>query len=176
MRARTLLLCALMLLPLKAAVLISPPEAVKQTFGTGVSVEKRNILLNKRDAAAVSKAAKVKLPTNIYRLYSAQNGAQTVGYGVLITDTVRTKNAAILYLVSPDAKIAAIEVVAFNEPPEFTPSPKWLSQFAGKKAADTLRVGKDIPSISGATMSARTVTDGSRLALAIFAVVEEKMP
>lgn len=176
MTARILLACILLLPSLEAAVLISPPDAMKQAFGSGVHVEKKNILLSKRDADAVSKAAKMKLPGNIYRLYTARAGAQALGYGVLITDKVRTKNAAVIYLISPEAKIVAIEIVAFNEPPEFIPPSNWLAQFEGKGAKETLRVGKDIPSISGATMSARTLTDNARLALAIYDIALSKQP
>ena len=91
-----------------------------------------------------------------------------IAYAILISRPVRTKDAAILYMFSPQGIIESVEVIAFNEPPEFTPSKQYISQFKGKSTKDTLRVGKDIPTVTGATMGARNVTDGARLALAIF--------
>ena len=91
-----------------------------------------------------------------------------IAYAILISRVVRTKDAAILYMISPDGVIENVEVIAFNEPPEFTPSKQYVSQFKGKTSQDTLRVGKDIPTVTGATMGARNVTDGARLALALF--------
>ena len=164
------------MLPLQAALLISPQDAMKQAFGPDITVKKKNVLLNKSQAAAVSKAARVKLTTRIYRTFTAHKEGVPAGHGILITDKVRTKDAAVLYLISPERKIISIEVVAFNEPPEYIPSETWLSQFEAKSAEDALRVGKDIPAISGATMSARTVTDSARLALAIHRVITETLP
>ncbi len=42
----------------------------------------------------------------------------------------------------------------------------WRKQFRGKSAADSLRVGREIRSISGATISAHAVTLGVRRLLA----------
>jgi len=91
-----------------------------------------------------------------------------IAYAILVSRVVRTKDAAVLYMISPEGVIDYVEVVAFNEPPEFTPSKQYLEQFQGKSSKDTLRVGKDIPTVTGATMGARNVTDGARLALALF--------
>jgi Na+-transporting NADH:ubiquinone oxidoreductase subunit NqrC len=43
----------------------------------------------------------------------------------------------------------------------------WRRQFAGKSAADPLRLEQDIRNISGATLSCRHVTDGVRRLLAL---------
>jgi len=151
-----------------AAPLISPIDAMRHAFGDQSAVTKKNTLLTASQAAAVSRQAKMKLSTKIYRLYTASVGDKSVGYGILITRKVRQKDAAVLYMITPEGRIGAIEIIAFNEPPEYMPQPTYLEQFKGKDARATLRVGKDIPTVSGATLSARNVTDGARLALALF--------
>jgi Na+-translocating ferredoxin:NAD+ oxidoreductase RnfG subunit len=158
----------LFLVSLHASVLITPQDAMRQTFGTDVSVEKKNILLTRQQASAVSQTAKTELKTKIYRSFKAMKDGNIIGYGVLISGKVRSKNAAVLYLIEPAGRLKAIEVVAFNEPPEFLPSKNWLKLFEGRSSAEPLRVGKDVPTITGATMSARNVTDGARVALAVF--------
>lgn len=154
-----------------AKPLISPIDAMKSVFGKACDVSKKNILLNHAQAAAVQKAAKLKLKTKIYRFYTASSAGKALGYGILVTRKVRQKDAAVLYMIAPSGTIAAIEIIAFNEPPEYMPQPTYIDQFKHKSAADTLRVGKDIPAISGATLSARNITDGARLALALFDTV-----
>lgn len=151
--------------------LVSPIDAMKSVFGEKCSVAKKNTLLNHTQAAEVQKAAQLKLETKIYRFYTATTGGKTVGHGILITRQVRQKDASVLYMITPAGTIAAIEIIAFNEPPEYIPQPAYIDQFRGKSSSDTLRVGKDIPTISGATLSARNITDGARLALALYNVI-----
>ncbi|MCD6190216.1 MAG: FMN-binding protein, partial [Sulfurimonas sp.] len=61
-----------------------------------------------------------------------------------------------------------IEIIAFNEPLEYLPSDKWNSQFENVSTDKMLRVSKEIPTITGATLSARSITDGSRVAFAFY--------
>jgi len=159
-----------------ANLLISPPAAMQHTFGAQCTVTKKNTLLTAEQAEAVSRTAQVKLETKIYRIYTATLDGKTVGYGILITRKVRQKDAAVLYMITPDGAISSIEIIAFNEPPEYMPQSAYLKQFEGKKESSGLRVGKEIPTISGATLSARNITDGARLALAVFQVVFGKRP
>lgn len=151
-----------------AAVLMTPQEAMQANFGESVSVEKQTLLLSRKEAEAVSKAAQSRLSTKIYRLFRAKNGSKAVGFGILVSEKVRTKNAAALYLITPDGTLRAIEIVAFNEPTEFLPSEQWLRQFAGKRHGEPLRVGREVATITGATMSAQSVTRSARVALALF--------
>ncbi|MHC3994544.1 FMN-binding protein [Thiomicrolovo sp. ZZH C-3] len=157
-----------------AALLISPIDAMQHAFGAQSEVTKKNTLLTGKQAAAVTKRAKLKLETKIYRFYTAAIDGKAVGYGVLVTRQVRQKDATVLYMITQEGTLKAIEIIAFNEPPEYMPQHTYLEQFKGKDANATLRVGKDIPTVSGATLSARNVTDGARLALALFETVIRK--
>ncbi len=165
---RYFLLSLLLIGTLEAKLLINPFDALHATYGKDVKITKKNVLLSVEKAEIVYKQAKMKKGSKIFRTYSITKDAKPVAYGILISRVVRTKDAAILYMVSPEGVIDAVEVIAFNEPPEFTPSKKYVDQFKGKSTKDTLRVGKDIPTVTGATMGARNVTDGARLALAVF--------
>jgi len=165
---RFTLLTALMHAFVHAAVLMTPQEAMQANFGESVAVEKQNLLLSRQEAEAVSKAAQAPLSTKIYRLFRAQDGGRAVGYGILVSEKVRTKNVAALYLINPDGSLRAVEIVAFNEPPEFLPSAQWLRQFGGKRPGEPLRGGREVATITGATMSAQSVTRGARIALALF--------
>lgn len=161
-----------LLLPLIAfaQVLGDPAALTQRTFGAK-SVDLQNIILSEAQLQQLSKTSLQKIETKLYRLYIAKNENKTVGYGVLLNKKVRTKTAISLYLIGADGKIKSIEIVAFNEPIEYLPTKTWLDGFDNKSASDTLRLNQDIPTVSGATLSARTITDGSRIALSLIDIV-----
>jgi len=161
----------ILLSSLHAKLLISPFDALHATYGEDVKVEKKNVLLTIDKAEKVYKQAQMKKGSKIFRTFKVKKGKKIIAYAILISRVVRSKDAAILYMISPTGVIESVEVIAFNEPPEFTPSKQYISQFKGKTSQDTLRVGKDIPTVTGATMGARNVTDGARLALAVFDIL-----
>jgi Na+-translocating ferredoxin:NAD+ oxidoreductase RnfG subunit len=68
-----------------------------------------------------------------------------------------------LVAVDPADRLKDIDVLVYREPygGEVAYEP-WRKQFRGKTAADSLRVGKGIRSISGATISVQAVTAGVR--------------
>lgn len=155
-------------LPLSAKVLISPIDAMKYTYGEDSEISKKNILLSSEQAATISKEAKVTLDTKIFRVFKAVTDNKALGYGILINKKVRSKNAVVLYFITNKSILKGIEIVAFNEPLEYMPSKEWKLQFQNIPTTKMLRTSKEIPTITGATLSARSVTDGSRVAFAFY--------
>ena len=111
--------------------------------------------------------AKAKMDSNKIRFYVVKKDKLVQGYGVLVVQRVRTKKAAILYLVNKDMQIKSVEIIQFQEPSEYKPNQAWIDVFKDKVKEDNLFSGKGIPTISGATMSARAIADASRIALSI---------
>jgi hypothetical protein len=79
------------------------------------------------------------------------------------------KDQPITYLVAIDPwdHLKDVDILVYREPQggEVAYEP-WRRQFRGKTAADSLRVGKEIRSIAGATISVHAVTLGVRRLLA----------
>ena len=171
-----LALVTLLTLPLQAGVLIQPKEAIVQNYGSDITVTKKSVLLNKAQSMQLSELAKAKQESRIFRTFLIDKAGKRAGYAVLLNNRVRTKNAAVLYLIDTDGMIRAVEIVAFNEPPEYIPARGWTEQFRQKSIHDTLRVDRDIPTITGATMSARNIADGARVALSLYEVVLKEQP
>jgi len=168
MHKKYLYLLLFLVLPLSAKILISPIEAMKNSYGSQSKVIKKNIMLSKNQAKNIQASAKVKLKSKIFRTFKAIKDKKTLGYGVLINRKVRSKNAVVLYIISKESTLKGIEIIAFNEPHEYIPSKKWISQFENITTDKKLNIGREIPTITGATMSARSITDGSRVAFAIY--------
>jgi len=154
------------------AQVLGDPVALTQRTFSAKSVQIQNIILSDAQVTELSKVSMQKIDSKLYRLYLAQNGDKTVGYGVLMNKKVRTKTAISLYLVGVDGKIKSIEIVAFNEPIEYLPTATWLNVFDQKSSANTLKLNQDIPTTTGATLSARAITDGARLALSLLDIIK----
>jgi FMN-binding protein len=75
------------------------------------------------------------------------------------------KDQPITFLVATDGadRLKDVDILVYREPQggEVAYEP-WRRQFRGKGASDPLEVGKDIRSISGATISVHAVTAGVR--------------
>ena len=155
-------------LPLSAKIITSPLDAMKQSYGKTSKVSKKNILLTSQQAKNISADAKAKLKSKIFRVFKATKNNKVLGYGVLVNRKVRSKNAVVLYIISKDSILKSIEIIAFNEPTEYIPSKTWISQFENISTDKRLRISKEIPTITGATLSARSIVDGSRIAFALY--------
>ena len=165
---RTIYLLLVFALPLSAKILTSPIDAMQYTYGADAVITKKNILLSKQRTKTIQEQAQVKLESKIFRIFKAEKDNKVLGFGVLVNRKVRSKNAVVIYLISKNSILKSIEVIAFNEPIEYLPSKTWNSQFENVATDKMLKSGTDIPTITGATLSARALTDGSRIAFAIY--------
>jgi len=154
-----------------AQVLGDPTALTQRTFGAK-AVDIQNTILNDAQVSELSKLSMQKIDSKLHRIYLAKNGEKTIGYGVLMNQKVRTKTTIVLYLIGLDKKIKSIEIVAFNEPMEYLPSATWLNVFDNKSSANTLKLNQDIPTTTGATLSAKAITDGARAALSLLEIVK----
>ncbi|MEA1879476.1 MAG: FMN-binding protein [Campylobacterota bacterium] len=148
---------------------ISLKDIFANAFGNNATVLQKNILLTANEKIKLQKVAKAKIDSPKVRFYFVKAHNNVVGYGVLLTQRIRTKKATILYLIGKDESIKSIEILSFKEPLEYKPNSTWLEVFDGKVNDNTLFVKKGIPMISGATMSARALSDAARIALTIVA-------
>ena len=155
---------------LLSKILIRPDEAMRIHFGKNIEISKKNILLVKEEINLAQKLAQRRIKDRIFRIYIAKRDNNIVGYGVIHTSKVRTKDETAIYLIDSEQKLKAIEIIAFYEPPEYLPSKNWLKQFEGTTTENRLKIKQDIRAISGATLSARAITDSAKVALSILKV------
>jgi thiamine biosynthesis lipoprotein ApbE/Na+-translocating ferredoxin:NAD+ oxidoreductase RnfG subunit len=97
-----------------------------------------------------------------------------ISYAFPIEVIGKVRPITLLIGIHPDGSINAIEVLIYRESQgSEVRYHLFLSQFKGKKKEDALRLGNDIQSISGATLSSRGVTYATRKALALFDAVTQ---
>ena len=173
----TLLLCALCITTFSLERDFNTPEKSMKSFFPGAEIEVKNLIISKDQRRRIEKIARTPLRTRLISIYIAKRGEKIVGYGYVDVHRVRTHNESVLFAIDPKGNIVGIEVLSFNEPLEYMADDNWLQIFKGKSIdKDRLRLGRDIPNMTGATLTARAITRASRLALAIWKVLygEEK--
>ena len=113
-------------------------------------------------------AAEVRLvPVGADRVLRVSRGDSLLGFAVV--RNVRGKDQPITFLVATDTldRLRDVDILVYREPYGGEVAyDVWRKQFRGKSTSDRLEVGRDIRSISGATISVHAVTTGVRRALA----------
>lgn len=150
-----------------AGVIKQPEYAISQLYPKA-SVDKKRALLTGAEASRIEHMAKQRLASKIITYYEIKKGHKT-RYAVLLTTKVRSKTMTALVFIE-EGKLSRIEMVAFYEPAEYLPSHRWMTGLEGKSSSYTLQPRRDIPTITGATLSANAVARTARLALAFVAV------
>ena len=58
-----------------------------------------------------------------------------------------------MFVVSPEGRIARVDILEFREPPEFRASPRWLGQLMGRGLDDALSLKGSVVNLTGATLT-----------------------
>lgn len=98
--------------------------------------------------------------------YRIVRGDSLLGFAVV--REVRGKDQPITFLVATDTadRLRDVDILVYREPYGGEVAyDAWRRQFRGKSTDDALQVGRDIRTISGATISVNAVTVGVRKAL-----------
>lgn len=149
-------------------------SVIHASFPKSTKMEKHSLILTKKQFSQIQQKAKAKVDTKVYRYYILSNKGKTIGYAILEFRKVRTKKATVIYGFDMKGTLKFTEILAFGEAPEWIPSKTWMSQLQNKSPKAALHIGKDIPTISGATLSARCLSEGARVARAIYMIVLKK--
>ena len=171
-----------------AKVLLSPEEALALAF-PGCAIQRETVYLTAAEVAAAAELAGTALasavvhPYRAWRLEGAQGakgaegvaagagGGQPCGTAYFDTHRVRTLAETVMVAIDPAGAVARIEVLSFDEPPDYLPRVEWYAQFAGRKLAPETELGRGIRPVTGATLTARVTTDAARRALVVHSLL-----
>ena len=154
-----------------ARVFLTKGKALELIFPQAEKIEKRHVFLTERQAESVRRLAKVEVDSRLYTFYIAKSGGREAGYAVIDTHTLRTLTETVMFVINPDGTLRHAETLAFFEPTDYMPSGKWINLFPGKIKMDRMKVGKGIPNITGATISAVSFSQATRRVLAVYRVM-----
>jgi len=144
---------------------VSPQEAaLARAYPTATAIERRTEFVSDDLRASIAARGLVDaddLPS-VLTYYVAMDGDRTLGFAYFDAHTVRTHREVLLILVHPDGALRRIEVFRFAEPAQYRPPESWLELFESRSDAREVTTRRAIPMITGATLTARAVTDAAR--------------
>ena len=142
------LLVSVALLPFLAAGAQTPPRAklaasITRLFGQGARVDSLHV-----DSTTVLRVSRRD---------------SLLGFAEVGSVIGKSEPITFLVAIAPDDRLKDVDILVYREPRGGEVAyDAWRKQFRGKTAADSVRVGKGIRSISGATISVHAVTAGVR--------------
>ena len=160
--------------PAGATVFHTQAEALALAFPDADRFEKKTHILGDQEVAAIEARSRSSLPSRLVTIHSAYKGEDFLGYAHIDVHTVRTKPEAFMVVLGPDASVLQVKVLAFHEPLEYMPIPRWYQGFVGKGSDARLRVGYDIDAVTGATLTTRASAEGVRRMLAYYELLLKK--
>jgi len=159
----------------QARVFLTQQQALAGAFGAGVKVTRRAIFLTPEQIRVAKKESGVDFSDAMIVRYTGSNAAGVpVGYAYFDTHRVRTLPETVMVVVGADATIVKVEILSFDEPPDYFPKPRWIDQFRGRKLDGELSLHGKVRPISGASLSGRAIMNASRKILAIHEAIGVK--
>jgi len=156
----------------RAEVYMTRDEALRLAFGDA-EVRREAVFLTEEQVARARKLAgdAIEIKGALVTRYVASGNGEAAGTAYFDTHPVRTLQETIMVVVTPRGTVERVEVLSFLEPREYLPRTAWLDQFKGRALDPDLSLKRSIHGITGATLSARAVTEATRRVLAIHAAM-----
>lgn len=162
--------------PAPAQTLLTQEEALELAFPAPVVVERRTAYLSdaELERARTLAGESVEIETGVVSYYVGLRDGKPVGAAYFDAHRVRTKNEVVMVVVDPDAadaRVRRVDVLKFTEPPEYMAPEGWIEQIEGRKLDDELSTRRGVHNLTGATLTARALTEATRRVLALHAVI-----
>lgn len=154
-------------IPLPGQVFKSQEAALQEVFADADTVLRETLFLEDAQVSAIQEKSKTALNSAIIIYYLGLKNGRPLRYVFFEDPVVRSKKAVVMAAVSPAGNVERLEVLAFYEPQDYLPIPRWFALFKDRYLNDQLLPGKGIPAVTGATLSVRAFTGMARRALAI---------
>jgi hypothetical protein len=153
--------------PVRARVLLTQEQALKELFPPPQTIERRSLYLDEAQARRAAELAGVPVTGRVVAYYVGLREGRISGYAYFDTHLVRTLPETVLIVIGPDGQIRRIDILSFDEPEDYLPSDRWLQQFDRRVLDDELTLKRGIRPMTGATLSARSITQAARRVLAL---------
>jgi len=140
---------------------LSVAQAQRIIFPANAVFVEDNLALTKDERKQIKKLSGVRQRQDQQPVWQVKDGDKMLGW--FIMDDVIGKHEYITYGVgiSPAGEVLGVEIMSYRETHGGQiREQSWRDNFKGKTLADPFKLDKDVPNISGATLSCRNVLDG----------------
>ena len=171
MKKSTLFFLVLYFTTLWAETTLNPAQVLKLTFPASDQIVLEEKTLSTAQQLEIEKKLDEKIKKN-WKFYVVKSHGKIEGYGLVDHEIGKTEPITFLTVIRLTGEVKAVEILAYRE--SFgaeVREERFLRQYQGKNPSSSLRVGRDIASISGATLSARAVTRGVKRAVMVWSAL-----
>lgn len=147
-----------------AKIYVSIPQAQQLMYGSA-HFTAQPVVLSPDTLKAMREASTVSHPFDGTRIWKSDTGKW------FVVDEVVGKHEMITYALglSAEGVVEHVEILDYRESYGYeVAQASWRDQFKGKTASSTIKLNKDIENVSGATLSAKHLTDGIKRVLVMF--------
>lgn len=155
-----------------ARVLITVDEALALAF-PNCAVERRTLFLTEEQVSHAAELAGEPPTSALVHRYEATREGEPFATAYFDTHRVRTLPETIMVVVGAGGEVRRVEVLSFDEPPDYMPREGWYGQFEGQALSDELDLDRGIRRVTGATLTGRATTDAVRRVLALHQAIGE---
>lgn len=152
---------------------LTQDEALRLAFPPPARIERHTAFLSEERMAEARGLAghDVPIEQRVVTYYTAARDGQALGAAYFDAHRVRSLTEVLMVVVSPEGRVRRVEILRFDEPPEYRAPAGWLDQFAGDSLGDRLSLKGDIATMAGATLTSHAVVRAVRRVLALHAVI-----
>lgn len=156
-----------------AQVRLTQEQALRLAFPEPATIERRTAFLTSEqlDAARRLAGSNVEVTYAVVTYYVGTRDDRRLGVAYFDGHRVRSLREVLMIVVDPEDRVDRIEVLRFDEPPEYRPPDGWLEQIEGRPLSDALALRGAVVTMTGATLTSQAVVAASRRVLALHAVI-----
>ena len=149
-----------------AKVYLTREEAVRLAFGPSATVSEETRFLTPQVRGQIERRLGRSVPEPGLTFYVGRSAEGVDGYGLVLTELGKHEPITLFVAIAPDGHVKDVMILEYLESRGGEVRQKgFLKQYAGKTSHDPLQLEEDITPITGATISARAVSDGVKKAL-----------
>jgi len=152
---------------LEAKVYLSQPQALQTAFQSN-AVERKTLFLTPGQVQQVETLSRTKVDSSIVSYYVSRDAKGITEFAFFDKRTVRTMPVTYMAVLNPSGTIDRVDILSFEEPDDYLPPARWLALYKNRSLNNDLVIGRDIPHITGASLSSQAMNDGIRQILAIY--------
>jgi Na+-translocating ferredoxin:NAD+ oxidoreductase RnfG subunit len=156
----------------EAVVYLSREEALKVLMPVAEQVREETVTLTDAQRERLFSLLGSRVRDRAVTFWIGLQGDRPASYATVLEVIGKEQPITFMVAVSPEGAVQAVEVLAYRESQgSEIRSTRFMRQFTGKTLAAPLKLGRDIDSISGASLSSRSTAYAVKKALALVDVV-----
>ena len=153
----------------RAKVYLTCEEATRLAFGPSATVSEERRVLTAQARTAIERRLGRPIPEEGFTFYIGRSADGVQGYGVVLNELGKHEPITFFVAISPEAHVKDVMILEYRESRGGEVRQKgFLKQYVGKTSHDPLALDHDITPMTGATLSARAISDGVKKALVVW--------